>query len=536
MLKYFFVLLFIFSRQILSYKIVVFSPDVSSSQFIWNQRVSETLSKAGHDVTMIIMKYYDKTIKKPHLDKSIKTYTIYGNMDYNFNAFEEKLGSSMFEDISIFNNKASGIMTKFFDNFVISCEKFLNNKEFLNFMVNEKFDIAFTHMFEHCPIGIIHYAKIPTWVWLSSGILTDHMADDLGAPSPSSYVPPLRGDYSDRMDFMQRVYSFIGHSITSFIYHKFFVTDKETALFRKYISPDFPDLRDLSKKCPLAMINSNELYDTPRPTLHKIISIGGLGMTQKNVKPLEGIFKEATENDKIKGIIIFTFGSMANASYMPYSWKESLMNAFKQFPDYEVFIRYDTKDIEDIRPKNVHLVKWLPQIDLLQHPKAKMIFTHGGYNSLQESIFAGVPMICIPLSGDQHKNSRLAENHGFGVYLKKSQITENNLVKTIKTIIEDENYSKRIKRMQSMVMKRPIQSDELLIKWTQFLGEFKNLDNMIPYGTQLGFIQYYQIDVVTFLIVLTLIILLIISYIVKKLYLIFINIVFHFYGNKTKED
>lgn len=60
----------------------------------------------------------------------------------------------------------------------------------------------------------------------------------------------------------------------------------ETEFFRKYIDKNFPDLTDIAMSCPLAMVNSNELYNLPRPTLHKIIYIGGLGMKIESVKPL----------------------------------------------------------------------------------------------------------------------------------------------------------------------------------------------------------------------------------------------------------
>jgi len=56
-------------------------------------------------------------------------------------------------------------------------------------LVDAKFDLAFSHMYEYCSIGLIHYAQIPTWVWLSSGTLIDIQAHDLGLSSPPSYVP-----------------------------------------------------------------------------------------------------------------------------------------------------------------------------------------------------------------------------------------------------------------------------------------------------------------------------------------------------------
>lgn len=62
-----------------------------------------------------------------------------------------------------------------------------------------------------------------------------------------------------------------------------------------------------------------------------------------------------------------------------------------------------------------------------------------------------------------------------------------------------------------MVTRKPFKGEELLIKWTEFLAEFKSLDNLVPYGTKLNFIQYFSIDVIS-VIGLTIIIILFIIY------------------------
>lgn len=63
------------------------------------------------------------------------------------------------------------------------------DKEFLKKLKEAKFDIAFTHVYDYCPVGIIYYAKIPTWIWLNGAQLVEFIADLVGVPSPPSYVP-----------------------------------------------------------------------------------------------------------------------------------------------------------------------------------------------------------------------------------------------------------------------------------------------------------------------------------------------------------
>jgi hypothetical protein len=54
---------------------------------------------------------------------------------------------------------------------------------------SEQFDVAISHMYDFCAIGIIHHLNIKGWIWLSSGALMDIMPIIAGAPSPPSYVP-----------------------------------------------------------------------------------------------------------------------------------------------------------------------------------------------------------------------------------------------------------------------------------------------------------------------------------------------------------
>merc|ERR1711988_1631424 len=64
-------------------------------------------------------------------------------------------------------------------------------------------------------------------------------------------------------------------------------------------------------------------------------------------------------------------------------------------------------------PKNMTLRTSVQQVEMLSN-HAHVFVTHAGFNSLQESLIAQVPMIAVPQGVDQPANARKIEDAGWG--------------------------------------------------------------------------------------------------------------------------
>ena len=54
---------------------------------------------------------------------------------------------------------------------------------------------------------------------------------------------------------------------------------------------------------------------------------------------------------------------------------------------------------------NIKLIHWAPQNDVLGHPAVKAFVTQAGINSLYEAAYHAVPVVSVPLVGDQFVNA-----------------------------------------------------------------------------------------------------------------------------------
>ena len=77
---------------------------------------------------------------------------------------------------------------------------------------------------------------------------------------------------------------------------------------------------------------------------------------------------------------------------------DSLMGAIGRLPQ-RVIARFPTRPRN--APPNLMTRAWLPQQEILAHPKTILFFTHFGMHGALEAIWYGVPMVGFPLFSDQ---------------------------------------------------------------------------------------------------------------------------------------
>lgn len=120
---------------------------------------------------------------------------------------------------------------------------------------------------------------------------------------------------------------------------------------------------------------------------------------------------------------------------MPERYRQLFLNVFSKLKQ-RVIWKWETEQMDGL-PSNVKLNKWLPQQDVLGHKNIKLFITHGGHGSTTEAIYHGVPLVGIPMIGDQPSNMLKAVKKGFAISLDFNTLTEEILLDAINKAISN---------------------------------------------------------------------------------------------------
>jgi len=148
-------------------------------------------------------------------------------------------------------------------------------------------------------------------------------------------------------------------------------------------------------------------------------------------------------------LIYFTLGSKASADI---ELMKRLIQILGKSAHKYVVSKGPFHDLIDLEPNMVGS-KYVDQIKLLPH--VEMVITQGGSNTIIESLYFGKPVIVLPLFNDHFANAERIEKLFLGTRLNPYQVTEEDMLIEIESVLEDEDLNKRVaeigKKMRSSV-------------------------------------------------------------------------------------
>jgi glucuronosyltransferase len=488
------VLLLLFVLTITSEKVIknilAFTfPGGKSHTFVFKEVFNYTINRLKHENSNVEYKFH---VLAHNFDKPLwadTDYPIYGFGDITqyqekfFQALELTRQDPVF-GYKNFNNAMIYLYNEFLDDTLFEQLKQI------------KFDLILVDIINMLTVFLRDQLNIPLKMYLNpTCILT--WQNDIFEFNPA-YTPLLGTTFTDSMSFYERFVNQIFLYGTKLSYEMFHYLQKQPFKEKGYTKHIGAFVQDAfyMNQC----VNGIHYPTSMPPNMHNIGAI-----LPKPSNPLTDT-KLLDFLNRYKKTIYISQGTIMKVIRI-----ETFKSLFEAFKDVGFIISMKKDVSEKIElPSNVLLLDWIPQNDLLGDERIVGFVTHGGLNSMLESLYHGKPMIVMGTNIDQINNAVIVNyrKYGHGI-TSENDITVNNLIPMVKDLLENEEF--KINCQQAAKFIKHEDGKQKFYYWLNYVFENGYSHLLIPTYSTFNFIQLQNIDVV--LVFLT------VGYLIYKLFM-----------------
>ena len=490
-------------------KILFWTPLSTKSVKITFTPVLEALAERGHDVTVAM------PFAAP---KDAKYKVINSDPDGDFEAEVTKTTKKIItnEDPNMVNAFIGMVKAA-----VDSNDRALSHPMMQGFLkdTNTKFDIVIVQPFLAGESGYFLAKKFnaPFAIYYTGQVNMPFVSSALGQPFNPSYDTFGMLPFVGEMSFIQRCINTFASFMFEHVFRNMFIHSKVNALLDKHFpGEDRPSLLELERNASAAFSFGHPLIlDGWSPMSPNFVQLGM--MNCRPAKPFAQGDKLGEFLDKSKnGVIFISFGSAVKGSLMPEENRKLLLKVFGRLSQYDVIWKWETEEMEG-KPDNVLLSKWLPQQEILAHPKLKVFITHAGQSSFQETLCHQKPVVAIPISGDQPNNAAEVERLGFGINQPWTSLTEDGLYDALDKVLHDPKYAEAAKRIGSTLNDQLTRPLDRAIWWIEHIMRHPTMYEGRSPVHKLRWFQYFLLDVLAFFALILFIVYKFVKFVICKL-------------------
>ncbi|XP_035692832.1 UDP-glucuronosyltransferase 2C1-like [Branchiostoma floridae] len=370
-------------------------------------------------------------------------------------------------------------------------EEMLSDNQLLTKLSNSHYDVVLTYAGPSYGPTVAQYLDLPLVCTMRS-LPTGQDIRATGVPNPLAYVPTVTSELSDRMTFLQRVKNVLVYFAASTM-GQLVLEKRYDDVAKRTIGEKFTMSAGLART-DVWLYQSDLMFDFPKPLMPNMVSIAG--HMAEDVKPLSEELERFVQSSGDDGVVLVTFGSMIAA--MPAELADMLAAAFARLPQKVVW-RYAGTPPPSLGP-NTKTMEWVPQNDLLAHPKTKAFVSHCGYNGVAEAMYHGVPLVGMPLMSDAHDNIARMVARGMAVSLNIHTVTSEEVAQAITSVISDPSFKEKANHISTHLRDQPQSPMERAVWWIEHVIKHGGLPHLRSRAPELPFYQYYLLDVIALIV------------------------------------
>ncbi|XP_059155351.1 UDP-glucuronosyltransferase 1-2-like [Physella acuta] len=458
-------------------KTVVMVPGPGKSYILYHARIAEALTELGHDVWMCMS--HNMTQRGLVKNKSIHILSYRESIPDLEQKMESSLrGSNMFTDFWEGKSLNFDSLKSILKVVEETGYEIMSDDDFQKQILGLKPDLM---VLEEAPalrnMVLLPYKFDIPFAWIG----TAHNMILSRVPFSPAVETNIFSKDTHKKQFWQRLKSTFEHVISMY-YDPF----SDNSFLSKY-APEKPykTISEIALQAEVFISEMDHILDYPKPTLPNTKLIGGSSATEP--KPLSGQFKQFVEQSKNE-VVIVTFGG--NDFPVPEHIVLKMMSAFEQLP-LSVVWRMNTTSLD---PNQILTSTWIPQNDLLGHPKTKVFVSHCGKNGQYEALYHAVPILCLPIYGDQFYNTERVQAKGFGVGRDIREISVTNLADTIQELANDGKYKRNIQKASNLFKELYKVPSKEAAYWIDHVMKYGG-DYMRSSGQEMPLYQFLILDV-----------------------------------------
>ncbi|KNC24650.1 hypothetical protein FF38_13551, partial [Lucilia cuprina] len=461
------------------------------------------LHERGHDVTLII-RCTNQLEVSAHIRKIIIEDREEIRKDF-FKFSSENLDQSFYHKLqNIFGKGAQTVVNIF------------NNTQFRDIMKNEKFDMIMLDTFmTEALYGLEEYFNASLVGVSNFGSLTS-LDTMVGNVSPLSFIPSLFIQHTFEVTFWQRCLNVALYAVDVMTYELLHKPLQHT-IYKDLFPNATLTFDQACRNFALVLLNQHFSLSFARPYVPNMIEVAGLHIKEE-LQQLPFNIQQFLDNSS-QGIIYFYLGVSEDLFNANPNNSLIVLKTLKDL-NYNIVWNMHYMPIEFQKFDNILHVRNVSHYSLLAHPYIKLFVTNGELLSIIEAVYYAKPILGLPMFADQHVNINMAIKTGYGLGLILKQLNELKLKQTIFELLNNSRYANKIKELSNVFHDQPIKPLDKSIYWLEYVLRHKGAKQLRVKGRFLNFWQFHNIDVFLAFLLVFAILVFIIWFITKSIYLL----------------